>query len=181
MSGGWIKDHKRELMAALAIGGAGAGGLGLAGLLGSGVTAASAGAVAGEAFLPGALGVGGANAAVAGDAFLPGLLGAGGTGASTSDALLANLPQGGLLDRLAGANWGKGAETAGKLALFGQRSGMNEPPQQRPMAPPMGVQPLQQSQGIPPMSSTYPTDVMDPEKRRRLMALMQMRGGYGSA
>ena len=156
-SGGWIKDHKKELLAAAAIAGVGAatGGFGL--LAAPAVAGeAAAGAVAGDAFLPGLLGSEGG--AIAGDAFLPGLL-----GAQEAPSALSGL--------------GSGLERFGKASQMARMAGLTDVPRETP--PPMpqqGVQQLNTQSGIPSMAQTYPTNVVDEERKRRMM---KMRGMYG--
>lgn len=112
----------------------------LAGLLGAGEGAGAAGAVAGDAFMPAALGVGGEGAgggllggaagAAAGDAYMPGALGADGAGspslgqiAGGKFANLVNNPGNALKGGL------KGLSLASKAGMFGQ-------PGMAPVAPP---------------------------------------------
>lgn len=141
MSGGWVKDHKKELLAAAAVAGVGAatGGFGLL------AAPAAEGAVAGGLLESGFAGIGGASEAAGG----------------------------GLLGGMSGL--GTGLERAGKIAQLSQLGGLGQQqPNMPPPQMPQGVQPVVNSQ-IPSMAQSYPVDVIDPEKRRRMM----MRGGYG--
>jgi hypothetical protein len=188
MCGGWIKDHKKELLAAAAIAGVGAATGGF-GLLGAGAAAGAAGgtaagaagaagAVAGDAFLPGLLagasgfpeaaaitaGAAGAEGAVAGDAFLPGLI---------ADAPGSGIRGGGLLGSL-----GKGAGRFGRAAHLAQIAGGGQQEPQPQFAPmPQGQQTVPAGASAPSIAETYPIDVIDPEKRRRMLALARMYGG----
>lgn len=181
MSGGWIKDHKKELLAALAVGGGGA--LLLPGLLGAG---AAAGASAGAA----ATGAAGAGAAEGASGTLMGLLGgmgseqaamlaaqnagmgigadiatlnaaatAGGGGAATPWGALGMM--GGGLEKLGKAN----ALTGG--ALFGG---------DKPAGVPASPATLGQVQPpVPSAPTPYEFYMSDEEKRKRMAAMARAK------
>lgn len=145
MSGGFLKDNKEVLLGLAAVG----AGAALPGLLGAGAAAAGPGA-ASEMALLGSLEGAGAGAFT------------GGAAAATGAGML------GSMDKL-----GKGLSIAN--AASGLLGGDEQAPPQHAMPLPIGgVQPTQQMPGIPPMSATFPTTVIDDEKRRRMARF----GGY---
>lgn len=155
---------KDKLLALAAIAGVGAatGGFGLL----------AAPAIAGEAAATGGLlgsgfaGIGGAGEAVGADLLAQGALP---TMAGGFTDVAANPLATSGLDRL-----GMGLERAGRVSMLAQNAGLGQQPQRAPMPQPMGVQPLQTQSGIPSFAQTYPTNIVDEERKRRLM-----RNGYG--
>ncbi len=180
MSGNsWVGKHKKELLAALAVGGVGAltGGFGL---LGAGAEA-GAGAAAG--------GLAGADAVGAGAGLLGAESGAGAAagGLAGADAVGAGAGTMGPVDTFM-ANGGLG-KVGGALDKFGKLSrvaGLLNPqqPSTPPMQMPQGAPQMAPLPTAPSMAQTYPTNIgaapqMGPEELRRLLAMMQQRGGYG--
>lgn len=157
MSGGFVKKHKDELLTAAALAGVGAatGGFGLLA-----APEAATGGLLGSGFA----GIGGAGEAAGADLLAEGAL----PMMSGDFAPIAANPLS-LTSRL-----GTGLANFGKAAAVAQLAGLGQQPQQAP--PPMmpqGVAPAMPSP-VPSMAQTYPVDVIDPEKRRRMM-----RGMYG--
>lgn len=163
MSGGWLKDHKKELLGSAAV-------IGTAGMAAPVVAPAMAG-------LLGTGAAAGAGAAAA-PAVESGLLG--GLGAGAADEMLSAVPatMGDKLGTMWGnAVYGGGLDKADKIfRLAGASQSLLGGDQQRPIQP----------QGRPVIARPQPlelpsfwTDPQEEEKKRQLaMLMMQQQGGY---
>lgn len=170
------RDDYLKLAALAAVGatGAGAAGIGpLAGMFGgAGAAGAGAGAVAGDAFMPGVLMGGVPAGTVAGDAFMPAMLGAEGASGAGAGLPWMKMADSGL----------RGLSMAQKAGLLGQQEQPMQPvpqPQATPTQPQSSV-----AINFPDAMRQQPTQAklggllggVDPEeeKRRRMMQMYGM-------